>query len=226
MPTIGGPDISTPTHPVRIRHEDDDIIAEPYHTPIPGQPEVPIRPAANNIAPAAQPSTPGTPPTSAAAPILRQTARSIDPDSTYVGASAEDQAAAAESDRNSPGLLRRPNQHSNFRSSPTHEAYPTVSSGLMAGNLISAPLPSYPALAKFTHLSGRNLQRRHRFGHPRPERSPPVTRSSRRRRPPLALPPLRRRRPPRRRCHHRYGRLPQPRLTRSTRPSSYPIEMP
>ncbi|HEX9198707.1 MAG TPA: energy transducer TonB [Acidobacteriaceae bacterium] len=155
VPTIGGPDISTPTHPVRIRHEDDDIIAEPYHTPIPGQPEVPIRPAANNIAPAAQPSTPGTPPTSAAAPILRQTARSIDPDSTYVGASAEDQAAAAESDRNSPGLLRRPNQHSNFRSSPTHEAYPTVSSGLMAGNLISAPLPSYPALAKFTHLDGK-----------------------------------------------------------------------
>ena len=35
-----------------------------------------------------------------------------------------------------------------------HPRYVDVSSGMMAGNLISAPMPDYPTLARFTHVSG------------------------------------------------------------------------
>jgi protein TonB len=36
-----------------------------------------------------------------------------------------------------------------------HPRYLDVSSGVMAGNLVSAPLPDYPMLAKLAHVHGK-----------------------------------------------------------------------
>src|SRR5581483_167500 len=77
-------------------------------------------------------------PASYSAPIVRQP-RTFDPDSTYAGATAAERAADTVDSSLPP---------------PVRHRYPTVASSVMRNNLLSAPPPGYPLLAKIAHIEG------------------------------------------------------------------------
>jgi TonB family protein len=173
---------ATPAHRTPIFDDDDDAgAAAPYSTPIPGQvlakpsayghsgisqtiarppaassqtavasAQAPAsRPPSNEIASAAAPATPASAPATALAagypaqsyaggpPLYHQELRASyrDPDGALAG-------DLPRSSRGSRAVLS------------DHPAYLDVSSGVMAGNLISAPLPDYPMLARMAHVGG------------------------------------------------------------------------
>jgi TonB family protein len=121
----------------------DDYIAPPYSRPIAGQ----TAPAQASTAPITSASSapsqtyagdlhPAS--YSAPAPIVRQP-RTVDPDSTYVGATAAEREADTVDSSLPPPARRR---------------YPTVASSVMRSNLLAAPAPGYPLLAKIAHIEG------------------------------------------------------------------------
>src|ERR1035437_8212452 len=134
----------------------EEIIAEPYSTPIPGQNAAPIErrpsPGGSNAAePSASDSRPGSAAIATPPPANRPSAAPADPDSTFVGASAANQSSGparyGDSPRNSADRPTTP------ASSREHSL--SVSSGVMVRNLISSPAPSYPMLARIAHIHGQ-----------------------------------------------------------------------
>ena len=126
---------SLPATPAPARrhsiHDDDDYIAPPWTGPKPPPLDPAVQPQAR---PAAQPDSPLLPPTRASGPV--ETA-SIAARTASPGRDLPTRPAA---------LTRRP-------------GYLDVSSGVMAANLISAPLPPYPFLARLTHTEGEVVLR-------------------------------------------------------------------
>ena len=123
----------------------DNYIAKPYSRPIPGQPGAAASTSAastpSSQSSSSQPQASDLRPASFSGPAnAARPAKPIDPDATYVGASAEERAADL-SESNLPPPPRR--------------RYPTVSAGVMKNNLVSAPAPGYPWLAKMTHIQGQ-----------------------------------------------------------------------
>ncbi|HZZ57883.1 MAG TPA: TonB family protein, partial [Opitutaceae bacterium] len=140
-PSAYGPALAHPqTRVVRqsAGYDDDGYVAKPYSTPVPGQISNPISsaaappPAAAASAPQASPIRPAVLTPVSAQPAARVPDRPIDPDATYVGAAG---ASAGEA----IPLPRRP---------------ASVASAVMAANLLSAPRPGYPMLAKVAHIEG------------------------------------------------------------------------
>jgi len=133
--------------------EDDSDVAPPYSTPVPqqepvakpspyiasNQPPAPVtRPPSNEVA--------SNGPIPAAASV--STGRDY-PSSSYVGS-----PTALHSYRNPDAAIAGDMP---FRSRPALEERirsVDISSGMMANNLISAPMPDYPTLARLTHVSG------------------------------------------------------------------------
>lgn len=121
--------------PAHSSHFDDDYVAPPYTTTV-AQPgaaaaSVPARPISE---------TSGAPPSKVEQVSARQDsephfelARPRDPDASIVGDGGG---------RTSTVALAEPPPH------------PHISAGLMAENLVSAPKPDYPALAKIAHVDG------------------------------------------------------------------------
>jgi TonB family protein len=167
---------ATPAAVVRVRRapvdEDEDAdergVAPPYRTPIPGQPMA-------NTQPLPKPSAaePISPP-----PVVRQSRPPSDevastasvpqqPGAAYAGHGVPAQSYAG----GQPGY--RPELHASYRDPDAaivgdlprsgrgsravlsdHPNYLEISSGMMAANLISAPMPDYPMLAKVAHIGG------------------------------------------------------------------------
>jgi protein TonB len=149
-PSAYGPALAHPQS--RVAHQstgyyDEGDVAKPYSTPVPGQLSNPVSISGpNSSAAAPPPAAPSSGPQSSAIrpavlpvstpvptqPASRVPGRPINPDATYVGAAG---ASAGEA----IPLPRRP---------------ASVAASMMAANLMYAPRPGYPMLAKLAHIDG------------------------------------------------------------------------
>ncbi len=106
----------------------------------PGQPVSGNAPPPNTAAETAPPpaaESSGSPDASAPSETGVETARTVEPPTTH-----------------GPESQAHPSRSSRTGSSASHRVF-SVSSGIMAANLISAPPPEYPKLASFTHVQGQ-----------------------------------------------------------------------
>lgn len=126
------------THRSSTASADSDYTAPPtYHSYIAASPAAPPAtppPAATSSQPATQAAA--TPDPEAASAAVPDTTRPANPSPEV----ADDLPSA---DRASSSVLA------------DHPRYLEVSSGVMAANLISAPMPEYPALARMAHVQGQ-----------------------------------------------------------------------
>jgi TonB family protein len=139
----------------------EEIIADPYSTPIPGQNTAPVErrsaPGRSNAAePSASDFSPGTASIATAPAPTRASAAPVDPDSTFVGASSATRPSGSERFADSSrGSADRPTTPAYSGSPSSRGRYLSVSSGVMAHNLISSPAPNYPMLARIAHIQGQ-----------------------------------------------------------------------
>ena len=159
-PSPNGPVLTPRPHFGRTA-QSEETIADPYSTPIPGQNSAPIErrpsPGRSNAAePSASDFPTGSTSTTTAPPDSRPSAAAVDPDSTFVGASAANQpSASARYGDSSRTSADRPITPAYSRSPSSRGRYFSVSSGVMAHNLISSPAPNYPMLARLAHIHGQ-----------------------------------------------------------------------
>ena len=163
-PSPDGPALSPRPRSGRIARS-EEIIADPYSTPIPGQNSAPIeqRPSAgrsNAAEPSASDFPGGSTAISTNPAATRPPAAPGDPESTFGGASANPPSGPARDSANQAyGSARdsteRPTTPAYSRSSASRGRYFSVSSGVMARNLVSSPAPSYPMLARLAHIRGQ-----------------------------------------------------------------------
>lgn len=166
-PAAGVPAVATAPAPTpRMRRvsstdddEDDLDVAPPYSTPVPGAPtisqELPTKPSPYLAQSAAAPETHSVRPPSnevaSTGPIPAPPSASPNHElsQSYVGASPAAMHAYRDPDAAIVGDFRgtRPIVQPRIRNVD-------VSSGTMGGNLISAPMPDYPTLARLAHVSG------------------------------------------------------------------------
>jgi len=149
---------ATMTHARRVstRDEDDDEsdVAPPYSTPIPGQEQAakptPYISSTQPAAPVAHSPRPPSNEVASTGPIPGSATEG--PGHEYSSGSSAGSSPAIRSYRNPDGAIV-----GDFRARPVvEERIRSVdySSGMMANNLISAPMPDYPTLARLTHVSG------------------------------------------------------------------------
>jgi protein TonB len=138
---------------------DDRGVAAPYSTPIPGQPAIakpsPYVAATGQPAPIVRPP-PNEVASTGPVPMPPSGSSGSLPVGSYAGGGQAGYRPEIHSYRNPDaaiaGDLPRPGRGS--RAVVEREDYVDVSSGMMAGNLISAPVPDYPALARIAHIGG------------------------------------------------------------------------
>ena len=135
-PSAYGPLVAQPQS--HISHTqitgNDGYVAKPYSTPstMPQSNPVPSQSIPGQSAAATAPIVRISPTQAATEPTPRTPARPIDPDATYVGAS------------DAIPVPRRP---------------ASIAASVMAANLLSAPAPGYPVLAKVAHVQGEVVLR-------------------------------------------------------------------
>jgi protein TonB len=140
---------------------DDRDVAPPYSTPIPGQPAV-AKPSAygSQMQPAVPVIRSSRPPANEIASTSAQPPGSVavgrgDPVESYAGGQPglhPGVGAAYRSSERASGDVPRSGRASRGISDDSDMI--DVSSGMMAGYLVSAPKPDYPGLAKIAHIGG------------------------------------------------------------------------
>jgi protein TonB len=140
---------------------DDRDVAPPYSTPIPGQPAV-AKPSAygSQMQPAAPVIRSSRPPANEIASTSAQPPGSVavgrgDPVESYAGGQPglhPGVGAAYRSSEGASGDVPRSGRASRGISDDSDMI--DISSGMMAGYLVSAPKPDYPGLAKIAHIGG------------------------------------------------------------------------
>jgi protein TonB len=138
---------------------DDRGVAAPYSTPIAGQPAIakpsPYVAATGQPAPIVRPPSNEVASTGPVPMPPSGSSRNL-PMQSYAGGGQAGYRPEIHSYRNPDaaiaGDLPRPGRGS--RAVVEREDFVDVSSGMMAGNLISAPVPDYPALARIAHIGG------------------------------------------------------------------------